>query len=183
MINSKQDDLLETTEINITGDNFSYSESKNRRSRKLNSLLDVFDEDIYPSSMKKVDEYQEIEETNEVVLTDSNIDLQPTEDVTEVFTLNDISSSVNSDEKIIIDENVSLYNSFSFSSPSPENSYFTVISYIVSSIVPFLNSAQLPIYEDDSFISASPSGEYRRRWRRRNCQRQPQTAPDLPHCQ
>ena len=108
VMNSKQDDLLETTEINITGDNFSYSESKNRRSRKLNSLLDVFDEDIYPSSMKKVDEYQEIEETNEVILTDGNINLEPTEDVTEVFTLNDISSSVNSDEKIIINENVSL---------------------------------------------------------------------------
>lgn len=46
------EDLLETTEINITGDNFTYEKRSNKRSNKLSSMLNVFDEDIYPSRMK-----------------------------------------------------------------------------------------------------------------------------------
>lgn len=108
IIDSKNDDLLETTEINITGNDFSYSESTNRNAKKLNSLLNAFDEDIYPSSMKKGND-QYIEETTEIRLS-SNLmdDISDDGDVTEVFSLNDISESVNSNAKVIIEDSASM---------------------------------------------------------------------------
>ena len=64
------EDLLETTEINITGDNFSYEKRSNRRSNKLSSMLNIFDEEIYPSRMKnpKNDIFNLPEVTSEVKL-------------------------------------------------------------------------------------------------------------------
>lgn len=49
------DDLLETTEINITGDNFNYVKTKNHNDLKLNNLLSAFDEEIYSNDFKKSD--------------------------------------------------------------------------------------------------------------------------------
>ena len=62
------EDLLETTEINITGDNFTYEKRSNKRSNKLSNMLSVFDEDIYPTRMKspKNDIFDMPEVTSEV---------------------------------------------------------------------------------------------------------------------
>lgn len=55
IVNTDIDDLLETTEINISGENYSYVKSGKDNVNKLSSILDVFDDDIYSKEMKKVD--------------------------------------------------------------------------------------------------------------------------------
>ena len=46
------DDLLETTEINITGEDFNYQKSGMYRKTKLNNMVDAFDDEIYAENYK-----------------------------------------------------------------------------------------------------------------------------------
>lgn len=46
------DDLLETTEINITGEDFSFKKSGDMKKTRLNSMIDAFDDDIYTENYK-----------------------------------------------------------------------------------------------------------------------------------
>ena len=47
------DDLLETTEINITGEDFSFKKSGVMKKTRLNSMIDAFDDDIYTENYKE----------------------------------------------------------------------------------------------------------------------------------
>lgn len=66
------DDLIETTEINIVGEDFSYHQKKDEKSSKLPNMIHVFDEEIYPNKNTN-DEIltQNIEETQKVRLVDA----------------------------------------------------------------------------------------------------------------
>ena len=66
------DDLLETTEINITGDDYSFIKTKSQKQNKLTQLLNIYDEEIYPESFKNAKPAaSNITYTSEVRLTDN----------------------------------------------------------------------------------------------------------------
>ena len=111
VINSKQDDLLETTEINITGDNYSYVEETDRTSKKLSNLLNAFDDEIYPMSYKKVSIHDTLTETHDVRLFNTYEDDFKTEEVTNVYTQKDLNDSINTNKEevsptVILNENI-----------------------------------------------------------------------------
>ena len=108
------EDLLETTEINITGDNFKYERTSNKRSNKLSGILSVYDEDIYPTRMKQPrnDIFELPEETSEVrldkVFQDDFDEKSPSEiDITSVIVADTIISStpVGENQQVIVSAN------------------------------------------------------------------------------
>lgn len=64
------DDLLETTEINITGDNYNYFKSSNKKDNKLSNILSSFDVDIYPETILNPKSSTVNDFSSEVRLTD-----------------------------------------------------------------------------------------------------------------
>ena len=108
------EDLLETTEINITGDNFKYERTSNKRSNKLSGILSIYDEDIYPTRMKQPrnDIFELPEETSEVrldkVFQDDFDEKSPSEiDITSVIVADTIISStpVGENQQVIVSAN------------------------------------------------------------------------------
>lgn len=108
------EDLLETTEINITGDNFNYEKRSNKRSNKLSGILSVFDEEIYPNRMKQPrnDIFELPEVTSEVKLDkvfqeDFNNTHPADIDITSVIIPDTIISStpVSENEQVIVSVN------------------------------------------------------------------------------
>ncbi len=65
------DDLLETTEINITGDNYNYFKSSNKKDNKLSNILSSFDDDIYPETILNPKSSTVNDFSSEVRLTDT----------------------------------------------------------------------------------------------------------------
>ena len=66
------DDLLETTEINITGDDYSFIKTSGQKPNKLTAMLNIYDDEIYPESFKKAKPVNEnFTYTSEVRLTDN----------------------------------------------------------------------------------------------------------------
>ena len=112
IVNPKQDDLLETTEINITGDNYSYVESTNRTSKKLINLLNAFDDEIYPTSYKKVSVNDTLTETHDVRLFNTYEDDFNDDIKTDVYTQNELNKELDTNETeevtptVILNENI-----------------------------------------------------------------------------
>ena len=90
------DDLLETTEINISGDDYSYNKTNESKVTKLNAILNIFDEEIYPESMKGNKPKSTYSPFNDVFSSDFNV--QPSnevinEDLTRVVEISEITQS------------------------------------------------------------------------------------------
>lgn len=90
--NKSVDDLLETTEINITGEDFTYVRNSDSKKNKLDAILSNYDEEIYPENMKKgVSDSIILEVTDEVKINDIFEDDFKTEEI--VTEVTDISES------------------------------------------------------------------------------------------
>ena len=90
------DDLLETTEINISGDDYSYNKTSEAKVTKLSAILNTFDEEIYPESMKGNKPKSTYSPFNDVFSSDFNnqsTNEVVNEDLTRVVEINDITQS------------------------------------------------------------------------------------------
>lgn len=66
----EEDDLLETTEINITGQNYEYVRGASNTDKKLESQLSVFDDVLYPNYIKHQTSSKNDEITNKIIFED-----------------------------------------------------------------------------------------------------------------